>query len=199
MGAFDKFIKNNNKQPKDKKEIKYDIINRTNDKISNIIELSKILTNNDSQMVEDITMLSDDFDGFVKAHKEWCVDLGVANKDDQFDILNAFAFWLCGHDNDRKVFGAYIDWKEEMSEVVLWLKDVVDNLGYSVNFDALVVDDKMDTFKALQKIDEFLKKSDYTLFTLDIGNDCYHLFITTIKDFDRVKSLGDEIGFSFGL
>ena len=199
MGFFDFFKKKPDTEkstalPETEKKV---IIPQLDEKTAeNIIQIAKIISNNDLDVVRDFTELVTDYTAFYQKHEEWCDDM-VAGVQNHMDIiLLILAYWLAGYDTDYK-YGGYIDWKEETSEIVWHLDDALKNLKYPLDINAVKFTGEEFTDAALAKIDEHFMKSGYNLFTLDTGGDCYHLFIAAVGDYEKLVKLGDEVGFTF--
>jgi hypothetical protein len=81
---------------------------------ASVIELSKILTNNNARAVSDITLLVRDGEKFESEHRAWCEEMYAGMEEGLwFWILHGFAYWLTGYDavegkaqNPPAVFGA---------------------------------------------------------------------------------------------
>ena len=167
-----------------------------------LIELAGILTHGDERAVAEITRLVQDFEGFAAEHREWCEAVQSEGGRHTRTLL-FFAYWLAGVDvlddpdkNPPAVFGAYIDWKEAADEILLWLEEAAGNLQYALDFD-IPFSGEESTDAALKKIRDHLLSQGFTLFTLDTGGDCHHLFIVPLKERERLLRLAQVAGFAF--
>ncbi len=186
MGIFNLFKKNKKAN---------DILKKTEEKGNeNIIELATIISNNDSQVIEDITLLVTDYQGFLGKYKKWCETMCMSYDYNNDTIKEALTFWLCGYETEYN-YGAYIDWKAETEDILHFLKLAIEKLGYPLELDNIKFTGEEDTAQALQLINENFMRSGYTLFNLDLGSDSYNLFITSVKEYYRVDVIGKEIGY----
>jgi len=162
-------------------------------------EMAEIISNGDPQVYADFKMLAEDYNGFYEKHKAWCEAFfgyyDHLETDIHENILLIFAYWLTGYETEF-TYGAYIDWKEETAEIVHWLKKAIETLGYPLTLEN--IDDGY-TDEVLSKIDLTFQEAGYRLIWLDTGGDCYHLFIATNENFEKLKNLGNSIGFRFNI
>ena len=162
---------------------------------TNLIEIAKILTNNDQKFVNDISEMTNDFYAFYKKHEEWFnEELGVYKDKDDVDNFadeQILANWL------HLEFSSVIDWKEYIDEVLLQLEGIGKNLGYTLDIDKIEIDTEEDTFEALKMINAHFSARGYKLISLQSCEDAYYLFIAPDKEYDRLLKLGSEIGFEF--
>lgn len=193
MNIFNFFNKNKRiKESMEEEKMKIENID-----YSNIIEITKILTNDDVQIVSDMTLLVNNSDEFLKKYESWCLDIGYdfIQKD---DILIILAYWLVGYNTSYEGhYGCYIDWKEATCDILAWMPDMIENLGFPLSVDDIKFTDEEFTDEALELINIHFKKSGYTLVTLDTDSDSYHLFISTLDNLKKLVDLGKNIGFKF--
>ena len=160
---------------------------------SNLVEITKIATNNNEQLVSDIAEISNDFDAFYEKHKKW-FDEDMEYEDDIEDsILEIFVFWLERRGADKNQFASHIDWKESPKEIIRQLGEINKNLGYPLNINELEIDESEDTFEALKIINKHFSAKGFNLIGLDSGADCYYLFIVPAKEFGRLQKLGGRL------
>lgn len=161
--------------------------------MTNLIEITKILTENDAEAVGNITLLVEQPEKFVEQYPEWIENMELS-PDDEADILTAY--WLTGYDTVAD-FGAYIDWKEWSEEIIAQLAPGVRKKGYSIDLNAvpIIEDETTDVF--LERLKNYLEQHDYTLAFWDIGGDSYHLYIIPKTSFARLEALGKESFISF--
>ncbi|MDR3295060.1 MAG: hypothetical protein LBT26_04400 [Clostridiales Family XIII bacterium] len=183
-----------------------------------VIELSKILTNNNARAVGDIALLVRDYEMFESEHREWCGDVyeDWTESDDlvfshvnsvkrmRLRILHGFAYWLTGYDavedkaqNPPAAFGAYIDWKEGIDDIVWKLDEADRNLGYALELEGIPSAGGEFGYGALQKINDYLTDKGFLLLSLDTDSDCYHLFIIPSEERDRLIRFAAAAGFRF--
>jgi hypothetical protein len=170
-------------------------------------ELAQILTNGNERAVSEMKLLAESVGGFAAARRDWCdeMDYGDFGADDaerQEETLLIFAYWLTGYQatddpaKDPPQFGAYIDWKEEISDIIGLLTAADKNLGYGLELDRIKFGAES-TGKALSMIDGFLSAKGLALCTLDTQSDCCHLFVLRGEDHSRLEQLAERVGFSF--
>ncbi|WP_430535983.1 hypothetical protein [Listeria rocourtiae] len=182
MGMFDFFTK----KTLDLGEVDY----------SKLIEISRILSNDNRALVDDATLMADDYEKFQQAHKKWCSEMWEDSLDRHNARLLIAAYWFVGYETAHR-FGAYIDWKEETEDILWQLKSAIDSLGYSLHLNKIVFTGEEFTDEALDKINAYFLVEGYTLVTLDTDSDCYHLFIVPNEKLDRLIYLGQSIGYTF--
>ena len=161
-----------------------------------IVEIARILSNGDPDVVRDFTLLDEDYRAFAAQYADWCGDMLEGEWERSEALLHVTAYWLTGHDTRYK-FGGYIDWKEATEEITAHLEEAIRNLGYPLDVEEIEFTGEEFTNEALQTIDAHFRKKGYTLTTLDIGGDCYHLFIVPLGGFDRLVRLGGDLGLRF--
>jgi hypothetical protein len=176
-------------------------------------EMARILTNGDAAAIREIEQLAQDVALFLQARRGWAAgmefeDYGLNPDHRQKETLLIFAYWLCGYpgddsdggaDNPAKEFGCYIDWKEEIGEIIRQLAAAGDNLGYSLDLQLYGIDYDKHTFEALGSIAGFLSPKGYSLLTLDTDGDCYHLFLLKKSDAELLLELASKTGFKFSI
>lgn len=163
-----------------------------------IIEIAAIISGGDEQVTRDFTELIRDRKSFLEKHGDWCNELmeDIEPQREHHFLLMVLAFWLTGYDTNFK-YGAYIDWKEETDEIVDSLSEVIRNLSYPVSPKEINFTYEEDTWEVLKMINAHFQKKGYVLCCLNTHSDCYHLFITTEKDFERLEKLGKLVDFDF--
>lgn len=163
---------------------------------SELIEISRILSNDNKGLVDDVTLMANDYEKFQQAHEKWCSEMWEESLNRHSALLLIAAYWFVGYETSHQ-FGAYIDWKEETEDILWQLNGAIDSLGYSLNLNKIVFTGEEFTDEALDKINAYLGVEDYTLVTLDTDSDCYHLFIVSNEKLDRLIYLGQSIGYTF--
>jgi hypothetical protein len=161
-----------------------------------IVDIAGILSNGNPDVVRDFTLLARDRTAFAAKYADWCGDRFDEDTDADDFLLDVTAYWLVGHDTEYK-FGGYIDWKEETEEITAHLAEAIGNLGYPLDVNEIAFTGEEFTNEALLTIDAYFREKGYTLVSLDIGGDCYHLFIVPLRDFDRLAQLGENLGMRF--
>lgn len=191
MSIFDLFKK------QDKRE-QQSIIKQRN--YSNIVDIANIITNGNRQAISDMELLAKNTDGFHTKYKIWCDEIlgkNCKNHDTPFIL----AYWLVGYSvqgfDNPNIFGCYIDWKEETSEIIYELKKPIENLGYPLSLNDIPFTGKEFTDEALDIINNHFMKKGYNLIFQDTDSDCYHLFIVKTSDYDRLVKSGKEIDIKF--
>ncbi|EUJ40191.1 hypothetical protein PWEIH_04628 [Listeria weihenstephanensis FSL R9-0317] len=163
---------------------------------SKLIEIARILSNDNKGLVDDATLMANDYEKFQQTYEKWCLEMWEDSLDNHNARLLTAAYWFVGYETSHQ-FGAYIDWKEETEDILWQLKSAIDSLGYSLNLDKIVFTGEEATDEALDKINAYFLMEGYTLVTLDTDSDCYHLFIIPNEKLDRLICLGQSIGFTF--
>lgn len=191
MKIFDFFKKKN------EEIIDEELNNKTFKKdFRNLIDITKILTDNNIEVIEDIKLMVDDHDNFSNKYKTWIENMDFSFEDTDEEKLLIFPYFIIGYDTKYK-YGSYIDWKEEPEEIVEQLKITVDKLNYDINLSKVEIIFEEDTDEFLERLNNYLKTINYTLVTLDTDSDSYHLFIAKEKDFDKLVELGKSIDIKF--
>ncbi|WP_243430756.1 hypothetical protein DOK78_000855 [Enterococcus sp. DIV2402] len=158
-----------------------------------LIEITKILTENDVDAVDSISLLVEQPEKFTSQYAEWIENMEYS-PEDEADVITAY--WLTGYDTPHD-FGAYIDWKEWPEEIIAQLEPSILKKGYAINLKdvPIIADEATDVF--LERLKNFLEQHNYTLAFWDVGGDCYHLYIIPKAAFPRLEILGKEIYVSF--
>lgn len=191
MKIFDFFKKKN------EEIIDEELNNKTFKKdFRNLIDITKILTDNNIEVIEDIKLMVDDHDNFSNKYKTWIENMDFSFEDTDEEKLLIFPYFIIGYDTKYK-YGSYIDWKEEPEEIVEQLKITVDKLNYDIDLRKVEIIFEEDTDEFLERLNNYLKTINYTLVTLDTDSDSYHLFIAKEKDFDKLVELGKSIDIKF--
>jgi len=165
---------------------------------SNLIEIAKILSNNAPQAVEEFTLLVNDSEKFYQKHQEYC-DENYDGAPQSWDILSLTADWLTGQNMPVESFkyGGFIDWKETTKNILWHLEQAKEQLGYPLSLTDIKLTKERPTNEVLHEINQHLSKQGYTLATLNIHGDCYHLFMVPKNQYLQLYNLGQEIGFEF--
>lgn len=165
---------------------------------SPLIEAAGIISGNDPRVIEDITLLVENEEGFAAAYPSWYeeMDIGFGDLDPRERYMNLFAYWMVGYDTDF-TYGAYIDWKEAPEDILWQLRRAVKKLGYPLDVDAVVFSGEESTQEGLAMIDAYLDERGYALVHLDTESDCYHLFIVPRSDVPRLFALGRAVNVDF--
>ncbi|MFT0848296.1 hypothetical protein VR010_11150 [Actinomycetaceae bacterium L2_0104] len=165
---------------------------------SPLIEAAAIISGNDPRVIEDITLLVNNEEGFAATYPRWYeeMDIGFGDLAPRERYLNLFAYWMVGYDTDV-TYGAYIDWKEAPEDFLWQLRRAVKKLGYPLDVDAVVFSGEESTQESLAMIDAYLDERGYALVHLDTESDCYHLFIVPRSDVPRLFGLGRAVNVDF--
>lgn len=158
---------------------------------ANLIEIAKILSNSNPQVVENYTLLVNDNQAFYQKHQEWCDE-----NCEPGDILSVTTYWLTGYDTDFK-YGGYIDWREEREEVLDHLQQTVESLGYPISLDDIDFPEEAQTYEDLDTINKHLQQQSYTLVSLNTWGDSYSFFVVPTDQYAQLKKLGETIGLDF--
>lgn len=164
---------------------------------SGLIDITKILTENDAEATEAIHHLVDNPSGFEQRFNEWLYEYDFS-PEHQPDIITAFI--LTGSNVDSPYdFGGYIDWKEEGNEVLWSLKPGIVNKKYPIVLDDIEFLNDECGQDAIEIIDSFLKNTEYLLVIWDVNGDCYNLFIIPKSKWQRLQELGRAMKIKFWL
>ncbi len=165
---------------------------------SPLIEAAAIISGNDPRVIEDITLLVENEEGFAATYPRWYeeMDIGFGDLDPRERYLNLFAYWMVGYDTDF-TYGAYIDWKEAPENILWQLCRAVKKLRYPLDLDVTAFSGDETTEESLAMIDAYLDECGYALVHLDTESDCYHLFIVPRSDVPRLFGLGRAVNVDF--
>ena len=89
---------------------------------------------------------------------------------------------------------AEVDWKEEESEIRIFLNEIgmAKNYGFTISEDDLY--EGYDTGEIIKLIDEKeLKEQGYSIEILDINSDCYVFTIVPLSDKHEVKAMFEKL------
>lgn len=121
---------------------------------SKLIEIARILSNDNKGLVDDATLMANDYEKFQQTYEKWCLEMWEDSLDNHNARLLTAAYWFVGYETSHQ-FGAYIDWKEETEDILWQLKSAIDSLGYSLNLDKIVFTGEEATDEALDKINAY--------------------------------------------
>ncbi|MGX6970669.1 DUF6630 family protein [Vagococcus bubulae] len=160
---------------------------------SKLIDITRILTENDDEAVTSIELLVNHPEQFDYKYDEWLeeMDFSTIRHPDLITV-----YWLTGQ-NTLFDFGAYIDWKGETEDIIYWLSKSIQQKNYHLNLSEIMISDNDFTDEVLYKINKYLKEKHFTLINWNTDSDCYHLFIVNDKDISKLKKSGNSIGVRF--
>ena len=192
MGLFDRFKK---KKGKAAGEAAVQMEEAVAEEINyqGLIEVAGILTDNDSESLSIIRLLVEDPKRFDRLWEDWLDEIDFS-AETLPDLIAAY--WLTGYDTMQN-FGAYIDWKEETSEILWGLEPGIQTKGYLLDFDDLSFTGEEYTDEALYMIAHYVKSKGYTLVYWDTSSDCYHLFVIPANKFEPLVALGKTMKLDF--
>ncbi len=155
------------------------------DGFENIIEIVKIVTNNDDEFVRNFSLLSRDRERF----------------EEEFDYYGSmlaegvFLNWFADEMGTTSAF--CLKYFSEI-DIVEQLELVLENLDYNIDVSSLELEDD-DVDIATIKVNKFLKDNGYKFVKFEPfdSDGSYFLFVVPSDKFDRVIRLGAEIGFLF--
>ncbi|WP_157455698.1 hypothetical protein [Carnobacterium maltaromaticum] len=158
-----------------------------------LIEIAKILTDDDYKAVESIKMLVNSPEDFKVNYHDWLEEMDFSIES-MSDIIAAY--WLTGYDTPHD-FGGYIDWKSEKEEILFSLEESIKNKNYVLNLKDIVFSDDDFNDVALFKTSNYLKENGYILVNWNTDSDSYHIFVINKKDYDNLVILGKEMNIRF--
>lgn len=166
---------------------------------SPLIEMAAIISNGDSKVATDITLLATDSAAFSAQHREWLADFGYETDEalGPEEIRDIFAYWLVGYETPFE-YGAYIDWKEAPEEITAQLDAALEKLGYPLTTAEIAIEEtgtSADTMAALSAISNLCEMSGFALAILDTESDSYHLFIVPAESYGRLVALADSLDY----
>lgn len=181
---------------------KNDDIIKSEDKIvsekinyNGLIDVSKILTEDDKSSLETIDLLLNNPLKFSKKFNDWLLEYDFSPQTEP-DIITAYI--LTGYNVDSKHdFGAYIDWKEENSEIIWSLKASIINKKYELRLDDIIFSNDECGLDALKVIGNYLCDTQYALVDWDIDGDCHNLFIVPRNKLSNLNDLGKNMAIKF--
>ena len=159
------------------------ISNETSTNYSPLIDITRILTENDDDVVTSIKLIVYHPERFDYKYDEWLEEIGFSTIQHP-DLITAY--WLTGQDTLFD-FGAYIDWKEEAEDIIYYLSKSIRRKNYHLNLSEVVISNDDLTDEVLYKINKYLKEKHFTLINWNTENDFYHLFIIKDNDYSRLK------------
>ncbi len=163
------------------KKLKYFLTNG----YENIIEITKVITNNDSEFVQNMSLLARDREKFSQWF-DYYVD---------FLVSDVFFNWF----SDEETFCLFYDDCYSGNDILKKLKEVINNLQIYLDVSNLNLDNE-DAETATLKINEFLKNNGYSFIKFeheDLHEYQFFLFITPYSKMQTVIKLGQDIGIKF--
>ena len=161
-----------------------------------IKRVTEILTNHNQIVVEEMKELAEDGKNFYIKYHDWCGEIveDIEEVGEYEKVL--YAYWTVGY-NREKEYGAYIDWKENGSEIIDQLCKAIENLGYEVQLEKYEYDEEEETDEIIKGIDRYLMDKGYRLVILDTDSDSYHLYVIKANEFDELIEQGKRIKYRF--
>lgn len=162
---------------------------------NNIIDITKILTEDDKESVEAISLLVKNKNEFKRKFEGWLNEYDFSVEEES-DIITAYL--LTGFNADSPYdFGAFIDWKEHYTEIIWSLKNSIVNKKYELYLDDIIFSNDECGEDALNVISGFLVDTDFILVHWDTGGDCYHLFIIHNNKWNELIKFGNKMDINF--
>ncbi len=141
-----------------------------------LIELSKIFTNNNTKLVNEIEELVFDFENFCVKREEWCNALGFDRKLTPENLSLIFTFWLTTNINNG--VGINLNIIDKKEDVLCKVNPLLITKNIKLELEKLdYINDAIDV--VLDTINEELNKKGYILIALN--NNPYILQIFVIK------------------
>lgn len=137
----------------------------------------------------------DNPDKFTERNKIWLQEMELSA---YTDVKIIIPYWLVGYDLDEShgIYGIYIDWKEESSEIVAQLNEIINEKKYPIDLSQIEFKEDF-TDEVLKMIDNYMSKRNYRLVCWDTDSDSYHLFIILSAYYDELKKLGRSLNINF--
>lgn len=147
-----------------------------------IIKISKIISHNDNETINEINYLMNNTDDYIKDKPR-----KIENKDDAKRIGNLL-YWLIMVDTLKKhKYVCELDWKEEL-EIFIDSLSKLKTFNININKDIF---NKDDTIKEWCKIID--DKYETKIGCIDIDSDSYVLLLTDKNEISKLRKLAEEI------
>lgn len=155
-----------------------------------IIEIAIIISDNNPKVVNEISE-------YIYNHKKYINNnLEVfANQGTQDESPTNVVKWLVLADILQKYeYMAELDWKEEMSEFVAWLRDLKGTKQNNLTIDDTVLDADEYINDLSAMIDEQWHKKGFAVANFDIQGDCFIVFPCQLQVLSKLQELSSSIG-----
>jgi len=171
---------------------------------SPIVEMTRIITDNDTQAIEKMRLLARNYSAFVAEHQSWCDSAAkrAVSMDRHVLIMNFFALWLTGYNtggginkNPAGRFGCYISGGEAPKNVIKMFEEMDRSLNYGLEFGSVNIAGADNATKAITAISQHLISKRYTLVSLEAGGTGFYLFIVPTKDHDKIMQSSSKVDF----
>ena len=174
-------------------------------KYQNLIEITRILTNDCQKLVSDATSMVNDFKSFCLMNSQWLFEENLDYFDvSEFDdlsyqdeiLLDVFIRRLTSYESDNN-FGSSVDCNASLEDILWSLEGNIEKLDYHLDIGRITSDEEWYGYDALRIIHSHFAEQEYSLVGLDDGSDTYHLFISPADRFKEVEALGAALSFDF--
>ena len=168
-----------------------------------IVEMTRIITDNDAQTVEKMRLLVRDYPAFVAAHQDWCDSAAKksGSNDKHILIMNFFSLWLSGFSVGRGIeknptgkFGCCITGGEAPKNIIRMFEEIDRSLNYGIDAGSVNIAGFDGAAKTITALSQYLADKRYTLISLEADSGFY-LFIVPTKDYDRVIQNSAKVDF----
>ena len=171
---------------------------------SPIVDIARIITDNDAQAVEKMRLLARNYSAFVAAHQDWCDSAAkrAGSMDKHILIKNFFALWLSGHNigggiekNPAGKFGCYIAGNEAPKNIIKMFEEIDRTLKYGLDIGTVNIAGTDNAAKTIIAVSQHLANKRYTLLSFETGGAGFYLFIVPTKDHDKVIQSSAKVDF----
>ena len=171
-----------------------------------LVEMTRIITDNDAHAMEKMRLLARDYDAFVAEHQDWCdaavKTAGSVNDRDAL-VVHFFALWLSGfsvrsggvENNPTGKFCCYLMGDEAPESIIGLFEQIDRTLNYGLDFNAVNLSELDTPPKVIHEVSRYLAARRYTLLSLEAGGKGVYLLVVPTKDHDRVIQSSAKIDF----
>jgi hypothetical protein len=171
---------------------------------SPIVDMTRIITDNDAPTIEKMRLLSRNYPGFVAEHQNWCNSVAkrAGSNDKHILIMNFFAYWLSGYSvgggidkNPTGKFGCQITGTEAPKNIIKMFEEIDRTLNYGLDIGSVNIAGIETAPKLISAVSENLSHKRYTLLSFETGGSGFYLFIVPAKDYDKVIQNSAKVDF----
>ncbi len=168
---------------------------------SPLVAMARIVTGDDSVVVDELRLFLEDEQAFAAAHPAWYERFTDDDMTDSETERQHFVFtrWLISNYEEVLNYGAHMDRKEQ-PDIMLWdLQDVANKLGFPLRLRELPInnDDGLHWEEQLKIVDSYVSDQGYELVPLYDQGEGFYLFLTPKGGFEALYKLGREVNFNF--
>lgn len=155
-----------------------------------LLEIVRIVSFNDKEVLEQAKACVENTDIFYQTHKESYENRGI----DEYENIPDLQWIGCIDLLIENGYAFEFDWKEDKEEYLYGMDQLKAMNQFSLQLKDEWFDEEQELPTMFEITNEKWKKRDCVVGQLDIGGDCYIVFICQRKALSELSALADKIG-----